>query len=216
MKKISVAIFDDNKHFLNAICALLNQTKFSVSGCFENCENLEKKISIANADILLMDIDMPMIDGIEAVQKIRETNKKVKILMQTVFEDDDKIFRAILAGANGYILKSDISEKLINYLEEVNLGGTPMSSIVASKVFKLFQFIAKDSVLNQEIADYQLTIREKEILKFLVDGMSYKQIGHVINVSYETVHSHIKNIYKKLHVASMSEAVSKALKERIV
>lgn len=213
----SVVIFDDNEHFLVAINALLKNTAFSLNGRYKNCINLKANITSIKPDIILMDIDMTGIDGIQAVKLIREFDVNVKILMQSAYDDDDKIFSAIAAGANGYILKSDVSEKLIESLNDVATGGTPLSSSIATKVFRLFQFLAQN---NQEIVPnntrYKLTKREKEILSYLVEGMSYKMIAHDLFISYETVHSHIKNIYKKLHVASMTEAVSKAIKEKIV
>lgn len=217
MTSTSVAIFDDNAHFLIAINALLRKTDYVVTGRFSDCTDLNQKLELAKPDIILMDIDMPDINGIEAVTRIRKSDKTVRILMQSAFDDDDKIFKAILAGANGYILKSDISEKLIDALHDVTQGGTPLSSTIATKVFSLFQFLAQNTAQNQPVkTDYNLTKREKEILVFLVEGMSYKMIAQDLSISYETVHSHIKNIYKKLHVASMTEAVSKAIRERIV
>lgn len=217
MTSASVAIFDDNTHFLVAINILLKKTDYAVVGRFLDCKDLIQRLDLAKPDIILMDIDMPGINGIEAVKIIRKSNKTVRILMQSAFDDDDKIFKAILAGANGYILKSDISEKLIDALDDVSKGGTPLSSIIATKVFSLFQYLAQNPAQNPpQKTEYRLTKREKEILVFLVEGMSYKMVAQDLSISYETVHSHIKNIYKKLHVASMTEAVSKAIRERIV
>lgn len=182
-----------------------------------NGDQLEDKLVKAKASIIILDIEMPGDNGIELVKKIRKVDSEVKIIMQTVYEDDDILFAAITAGANGYILKADLFDKLIPALREVSLGGAPMSPLIAAKVFKLFQVLSQDRSLEPVAqTEYNLTNREHEILELLVEGKSYKLIASDLFVSYETVHSHIKNIYKKLHVASMTEAVSKAIKDKII
>lgn len=216
MKKYTVAIFEDNTVFLNALNALLKNSEFQVVGSFTNCSNAIADIESTRPDLIVMDIDMPGITGIEAVKILRTHGITTPILMQTVFDEEEKIFAAITAGANGYILKKDVSEKIVASLHDVMVGGTPLSSVVATKVVRLFQFLASAQAEMPATEDYQLTKREKEVLTYLTNGLSYKMIADLTFISYNTVHSHIKNIYKKLHVASMSEAVSKAIKEKII
>jgi DNA-binding NarL/FixJ family response regulator len=160
-----------------------------------------------------MDIDMPGMNGIEATSLLRLNQIEVPILIQTIFEADEKVFQAICAGANGYILKQTSPARLLECLKECVEGGSPMTPLIASKVLKLFR--EKHSwPAKSEAVD--LSIREREILALLTEGLSYKMIGDKCHISYETVHSHIKKIYKKLHVNSVSEAVSKALKQGLV
>jgi len=155
---------------------------------------------------------MPVKSGIQAIKDIRKSLPTIPIMMFTVFEDDDKIFEAICAGANSYMLKNTEPMKLIDSVNELLNGGAPMSPGIARKVVAGFQRI---SVKNVD-EDYSLTQREQEVLKLLTKGLSYKMIAADCNISFETVRSHIKNIYSKLHVASMTEAVAKAINERIV
>jgi DNA-binding NarL/FixJ family response regulator len=159
----------------------------------------------------LMDIEMPGTTGIEGVAKIKAKFPGIKILMETIFEDDDKIFNSICAGAEGYILKGTPPVEILEAIKEIKEGGSPMTPSIANKVLKMLT--KNDSVLPEE---FNLTRREKEILVCLVAGMSYKMIADECNISMDTVNMHIKNIYKKLQVHSKSEAVVKAVKKRIV
>lgn len=180
------------------------------TGVFEDCNHVVEDVQASNPDVILMDIDMPGINGIEGVRIIRSHFPKVHIIMQTVFEDDEKIFAAILAGADGYILKKTPPVKLIEGIKEVVEGGAPMTASVARQVLKLFQSQpAKPD-------EYNLTEREKEILALLIKGMSYKMIASQCGITYFTVNMHIKKIYEKLHVHSATEAVSKAIQNKIV
>jgi DNA-binding NarL/FixJ family response regulator len=166
-------------------------------------------------DVVLMDIEMPGMSGIEAVQALKKEWPHVQILMQTVFEDDDRVFDSICAGASGYILKSHINTRLIDAVKELQFGGSPMSPSIARKVLNKMQSVA--SVIKPaEAMDYGLTAREKEVLSCLVNGLSYKMIGADLGIGYETVRSHVKKIYEKLHVASLTEVVAKAINQRIV
>lgn len=208
---IAIAVFDDNKDRRDSLQMLINTREGMVcTGVFEDCNNVLDNIHASAPDVILMDIDMPGVNGIEAVKIIRSQFPKVHIIMQTVFEDDDKIFSAILAGADGYILKKTAPAKLIEGIKEVVEGGAPMTASVAKQVLKLFQ--------NQPPKPdaYNLTDREKEILALLVKGMSYKMIAAQCGVTYFTVNMHIKKIYEKLHVHSATEAVSKAIQNKIV
>ena len=155
---------------------------------------------------------MPVVNGIEAVKKIRQFDKKVQIIMLTVFDDNNHVFDAICAGANGYLLKKYISEKLISSIQEVLNGGAPMSPGIARMIINNMQQSVKQAPVN----NYQLTPREKDILTLLSKGNSYKLIAAELNISIETVRTHLKNIYDKLHVHSQIEAVSKAINERLV
>jgi DNA-binding NarL/FixJ family response regulator len=209
---IKVAVFDDNKPRRELLEMLLNSTAGMVcTGAFEDCRNVLKNIIQNMPDVVLMDIDMPHVNGIEGLQLIKKQFPDVKILMQTVFEDDDKIFAAICAGADGYVLKKTPPAKLIDAINEVVAGGAPMTPTVARQVLQLFNNRNKKST-----TEFNLTDREHEILSMLVQGLSYKMIAEKCNISYSTVNSHITHIYEKLHVKSGTEAVAKAIEQKIV
>ena len=161
-------------------------------------------------DVVLMDIAMPNVDGISGVALIKKRFPDIKIIMQTIFEDDEKIFASLQAGAEGYILKNASAEKITQSIEEVYQGGAYMTPSVALKVMQYFN---KPLHTNEE---YKLTPKEKEVLKLLSDGLSYKMVADKLGISYYTVNAHIKKIYEKLHVHSLGEAVSLALKNKIV
>ena len=182
-------------------------------GSFTSCNNWKNDIKKSNPDVVLMDIEMTGINGIAATRLIKKEFPAVKILMQTVFEDDTKIFEALCAGANGYILKNTSPVKMLEAITDVQNGGVAFNPVVASKVAKLFQQFIAPLVT---IPDYQLSDREKEILHLLTEGLPMPRIAEKIFLSYHTVRDHVKNIYQKLHVASATEAVAKALKEKLV
>jgi DNA-binding NarL/FixJ family response regulator len=210
---IKVAIFEDNSHYREGIVALIDTTpQLSVVGAFPDCNKLIQRVEQCQPDIILMDISMPGLSGIEGVVLIRKHFPGIQILMQTVFEEDDKIFASVCAGASGYILKNAGPVKLLEAIREVHEGGAAFTPAIAKKVLQMFQKQA--TFPTPEFID--LSEREKEILQRLVQGMSYKMIAAACHISYETVHSHIKKIYEKLHVRSMSEAVAKAIRNRIV
>jgi len=159
-----------------------------------------------------MDIEMPNVDGIQGVTLIKKKHPEIAVIMQTVFEDDDKIFTSILAGANGYILKKTSPEKIIEAIREAAEGGAPMTPAIASRVLKFFKEITPQEKSNP----YELSDREKEVLSLLVDGLSYKMIAQKSGISYHTVNAHVRHIYDKMHVHSLGEAVGKALREGLV
>lgn len=211
--EIRVAIFEDNKLVRDALQIILNGTPgFTCCGAFSHGNRWESDIDRSNPDVVLMDIEMSGLNGIEITGKICEKFFHIKILIQTVFNDSEKIFRALCAGASGYILKNDPPLKYIEAINDVCSGGAPLSSAVAKQVLGFF---ANRNVIlaspNNE--NFHLSVREKEILRLMVEAFDYKAIAEKTFISYETVRTHVKNIYKKLHVTSRSEAVMKAIQQ---
>lgn len=210
---IKVAIFEDNRSLREGLAVMIGGTPgFDCVGAFPNCNNLLRNISQANPDVVLMDIEMPGINGIEAVAMIKEEYPDMKILMETIFDDDEKIFNSICAGAEGYILKHTSPAEIMEAIKEIHEGGSPMTPSIANRVLKMVKL--RPETGSKETFD--LTDREKEILMCLVKGMSYKMVADACFISIETVNVHIKNIYRKLQVHSKSEAVAKAIKGKIV
>lgn len=209
---VRIIIYEDSNTLRDSISSLLQlNNEYIVTGSFANCGAIEKNISELPADVILMDIDLPEISGIEAVKKIRALNKEVFIIMITIFDDDIHVYDALRAGANGYLLKKHISDKLSASILEVLNGGAPMSPAIAKLIIQNMHVQeVKDS------KDYHLTNREREILSILAKGNSYKMIAAALSLSIDTVRTHIKRIYDKLHVNSQIEAVSKAINEKLV
>lgn len=210
---IRVTIFEDNKSLRQGLYQLINGSEgFVCAAAFEDCLNLLKNIEDTKPDVVLMDIEMPGINGIEAVRILRKKYPGLKILMQTIFEDSEKIFQSILAGASGYILKTTSPSRILDFIKETYEGGAPMSPTVATKVLKMMAQHSPSAKPN----DFNLSDREKEILSCLVKGMSYKLIADACFISIDTVRGHIRSIYEKLHVHSKGEAIATAIKGRIV
>ena len=210
---IKVAIFEDNRSLREGLAAMIGGTTgFVCVGAFPNCNNLLKNISQSHPDVVLMDIEMPGINGIEAVGMIKEEYPGMKILMETIFDDDEKIFNSICAGAEGYILKHTSPAEIMEAIKEIHEGGSPMTPSIANRVLKM----VKQRPETGSKESFDLTDREREILMCLVKGMSYKMVADACFISIETVNVHIKNIYRKLQVHSKSEAVAKAIKGKIV
>jgi len=204
---INVAIIEDNLQYrttLSIILQLNENLKLIHKG--ENCEEIISLFESEKPDVVLMDIDLPGISGIQGVWEIKKNWPDIKVLMLTVFEDDEKIFGAIKAGANGYLLKKDNHQKILTAIEAVYNGESPMNGMIAAKVLDYFQQHHKKSAL---LYGSNLTEREKEILQLLMKGLSYKEIASNIFISIETLNSHIKNIYRKLNVHSRSELASR-------
>jgi DNA-binding NarL/FixJ family response regulator len=209
---IKVLIYEDNPQLREGLTMLIDGTDgFQVLGAFKNCGNVAYEVGSYNPDVILMDIDMPGINGLEGLKIIRKQNTRVSILMLTVFDDNKNIFEALLSGANGYLLKKTPPAKLLEYIQEASTGGAPMTASVAAQVLKMFSQI---NLPTDE--DYHLSSREQQVLQLLVKGYSYKMIAGEMFIAMDTVRSHIKKIYEKLHVNSKSEAVAKAFRDRLV
>ena len=210
--KTGIVIYEDNNDFREALVQLINTSEnYTCAGAFYDCTNVIEDIQTLQPQVILMDIEMPERNGIEAMQLIRNVDKEVKIIMLTVFDDNKNVLSAIGAGASGYLLKKNSFEKLFDAIEEVMHGGAPMSANVARLVL---DFVASNTSFTDE--EFNLTSREKEILTQLVKGFSYKMIAASLDISFQTVKTHIRNIYEKLHVHNQSEAVAKAIKNHII
>ena len=204
---IKLAIVEDNTALRQSLEQLFNRTSnMKCVASLNNLLNVVSEFQKSQPDIVLMDIGLPAINGIEGVRTVKSNFENIQVIMFTVFEDDEKIFEAIRSGASGYLLKKTPPEEILDAINELYEGGAPMSPSIARKVIQAFQ-VKPSSVLE----DYQLTSREKEILYALVDGLSYKKIAEKYFVSIHTVRSHISSIYEKLHVNSKSQAVAKVL-----
>ena len=208
----SIWLVEDNNRFRTNISDLIDETAglkcdLAVSSCEDALQHLE---SDAAPDILLMDIGRPGMDGIEGIRHVKSIAPSIQVIMLTVFDDNEKIFQAICAGAAGYLLKSAPPDDIINSLTDILKGGAPMNAQIARKVLAMFTDMAAPK------GNYEITKSEKEILHLLIQGNPKKQIAHDLGVSFHTVDTHLRNIYAKLQVHSRSEAVAKALKERLL
>lgn len=200
-----VLIYEDNEGLRESLVALLEwEESLEVVGAFTDADTVKKDFIRFKPDAIIMDIDMPNSNGVDAVKELRTINTEVPVLMFTVFEDDENVFNAICAGANGYILKKNL-ELLPASIRDVMDGGAPMSGAIARKVLSFIPKLETKKDPNLEL----LSKRENEILELLVKGYSYKMLASELTISVETVRVHIKNIYRKLHVNSATEAVYK-------
>jgi DNA-binding NarL/FixJ family response regulator len=209
--QLHIIIFDDNERILQSMHLLLEEVpNFTVTGTFNNATNIIAKLKLSSPDIILMDIDMPGISGIDAVKEIRQFLPECIIIMQTIHDDEQKIFDSLKAGAHGYLTKDTKPLELIKAIEEAVAGGSPMTPGIARKVISHFQ--------QQPLSDndFNLSEREKQILQLLGNGRSYKMVASDLSIAYETVHSHTKRIYQKLHVSSLAEALGLAFRRNII
>lgn len=206
---ITVAIVEDNKVIREGLSVLINGSDgFSCVATYPTAEAAIKNIDKDAPDIILMDIQLPGMSGIECVRKLKATNPSIQIMMQTIYEDDERIYDSLVSGASGYILKKTPPSKLLEAIQDLHNGGSPMSSQIARKVVQAFQKM--NSVTNET---ENLSPRENEILSYLAKGYRYKEIADILFISIETVRTHLRNIYEKLQVRSRTEAVLKYLKK---
>ena len=202
---------EDTESFRKNIAVLLNLTEgLRCDRTFSRCEDAIKALDEDLPDVILMDIGLPGMDGIEGMKHIKVIAPSVQVIMLTVFDDYDKIFSAICAGANGYLLKSTPVDKIVDSLKEILDGGAPMSAQIARKVLTMFP------QRHDSYPDHALTPREQGILKLLVEGYIKKEIASQLGLSYHTIDKHMRNIYTKLNVHTRTGAVAKALKERLL
>ena len=209
---IKVAIVEDERDIRESLCLLVGGTNgYVCSGSYRSMEEALEKIPRQLPDVVLSDIGLPGISGIEGVRALKQRFPDLLVLMLTVYDDDDRIFDAMCAGACGYLLKKTPPARLLESLKEAVGGGAPMSPEVARRVIALFR-----DIRPPERADYHLTPHETRLLKLFVEGHNYKTAARELHVSVNTVNFHVRSIYDKLQVHSRSEAVAKALRQRLV
>lgn len=203
---INVTIYEDNNALREALEVLIKGVdNYNLLGTYGDCLQIETDLKQQQPDVILMDIDLPGRSGIEGAHLAKKISPASEVLMLTVFDDDDKIFKAICAGASGYLLKKTPPSKILDAIEEVYNGGAPMTPVIARKVLQLFP---KTPAVNLELD--KLTAREQEVLQSLARGNSYKMVAAELEISIDTVRTYIKRIYEKLHVHSVAEAINKA------
>lgn len=206
---IKISIVEDDDWIRENLATQISRTEGFVFGHgYRSGEDAVSQISKEAPDVILMDINLPNMNGIECVRKIKAVLPKVQILMLTAYEDSEKIFNSLLAGANGYLLKRTPQSEILNAIAEVHRGNSPMTGHIARKVVQYFN---QRGVASDEIE--KLSSREREVLDKLAEGIAYKEIADVLQVSIDTVRMHIKSIYSKLHVHSRGEAVAKYLRK---
>jgi DNA-binding NarL/FixJ family response regulator len=206
---VSIVLFEDNDRLRESLAYLLNSDpNYTVIGDYNNCNQAAEIIEELAPDVVLMDIDMPGKTGISGVAMVKQSRPDTAVIMYTVFEDDERLFQCLCAGANGYLLKKTPPARLFDAIQEVLNGGAPMSPNIARKVLNSFQ--QKTDNL------YNLTDRETDVLQLLVKGNSIKVIADALNMAFDTVRSHLKKIYLKLHVNCGKEAIAKALNEKLI
>ena len=209
---IKVAIVEDQRDIREGLASLIKFTDgYQCTGSFRSMEEALEKIRFDLPHIMLVDIGLPGISGIEGIRLLKESYPEMLLLMLTVYDDDEMIFDALCAGACGYLLKKTAPASLIESLKEAMTGGAPMSPEVARRVIKLFR-----EIRPPERADYKLTPHELRLLKLLVEGHNYQTAAAAQGVKVTTIAFHMRNIYEKLQVHSKSEAVAKALRNRLV
>jgi len=211
---ITVIIVEDNKIISTSLAALINGTEgFSCTAVYNDCESLFRENKLSGADVVLMDIALPGMNGIEGVKIIKQKYPEVNVVMLTIYEENQQIFDALCAGACGYLVKKTPPAQLIEAIRDVHAGGSPMSSNIARKVTTLFH---SNNFIKTIKEDTVLSGREVDVLSALSGGKSYQEIADSLFISIDTVRHHIRNIYAKLHVHSQSEAVAKAIRKGLI
>ena len=211
-RPIRVAIIEDQREVRNGLIALINGTRgFRCAGGYRTMEDALARIDSDLPDVILTDIGLPGMSGVEGIRILRERHAQVPIVALTVYDDDDQVFAALCAGASGYLLKNTPPARLLESVREVVEGGAPMSPEVARRVISLFR-----EFRPPERASYHLTPQETELLRLLVDGHHYKTAADKLGITVHTVSFHLRNIYLKLEVHSKTEAVAKALREGLI
>lgn len=209
---IKTAIIEDNTTIREGIAMLINSTEgYSCVGTYGDCESFLEKLGSLDVDVVLMDIGLPGMNGIEGAAKAKKIKPNLNILMLTIYEDNQSVFNALCAGACGYLVKKTPPTRLLEALKDAHEGGSPMSSLIARQVITVFQ-----QKQNEYDSDAELSTREKEVVTNLSEGNNYQEIAERLLISVDTVRHHIRNIYKKLHVHSQSEAVAKAIRKGII
>lgn len=209
---IRVLLFEDNSDLRNSLSALIAGTDgFQLAGAYPDCREIDTAVARHKPDVVLMDIDMPGMTGIEGLQRIKQTNPEINVVMLTVYDDDDKVFESLRLGATGYLLKKTSPARILDGIKEATEGGAPMTPSVARKVLEFFP-----RTRSQKPEDFQLTPREREVLALFVDGYSYKMAAAELNISIHTVQDYVKSIYRKLRVHSLPAAVAKAIQNKAV
>jgi len=210
---LRVSIYEDNASLRESLCVLINGIQgYVLSGAHINCSTIEDDTIAETPDVVVMDIEMPGTNGIEGVKRLKQFKPSAEILMLTVFDDDKNIFECLGNGASGYILKGTPPAKILEAIQEVHTGGSPMSAAIARRVVQQFRQLPATVAAKGS----ELTIREKELLALLSKGNSYKMIARDMDISVHTVQQHIKHIYSKMHVHNMGEAVAKAIQGKMI
>ena len=210
---IKIVIVEDNPIFREGIASFINATNgFSCIKTFETYEALLKEIKELNPDVLISDINLPGMSGIEGVKKVKTLLPEIKIIMLTVYEDDKRIFDALLSGATGYLSKKTTPSQIIEAVKEAYDGGSPMNSNIATKVIGLL----REQSTRKDSEEINISSKERIILENLAEGKNYKFIAEELNISVHTVRYHIKNVYSKLQASSQSEAIAQAYKKGIL
>lgn len=209
---VKLVIFEEDEELRKSLVTLINAAgDYRVTGNYAHSQKAKDVIQLLRPDLVIMDIDTADKKGFSVIPEIKELDPEINIILYTQFENDDRIFKSLCAGADGYILKTISPSKLFKALMQVRAGGAPMSPAIAKKVLTSFR-----SASRSKQAEYDLTPRETQVLKFLIKGCSVKFIAAELNIAYETARSHLKNIYSKLGVNCGKEAIAKVLAERVI
>ena len=205
---ITVSIVEDNDKLRGTLARVLNRAEgFHCASQYANAEDALKDLAQVRPDVVLMDINLPGMNGVECVRKLKTLLPEVQVMMLTVYEDTENIFNALAAGASGYLLKRTSSKELLEAIQEVHRGGSPMTIHIARKVVQSFQKSAASAQATENLSE-----REQQVLDLLSQGLIYKEIADKLGISYETVHTYIRRIYEKLQVRTRTEAVAKFLR----